>query len=62
LIIDPRAMTCHGVTGDPPNTTAPRRLDADSSGYSPSSNMHKKREANGEVVRGSRRWRFVVSV
>ena len=56
-------MTCHGVTGDPPNTAAPRRLDADSSGYSPSSNMHKKkREANGEVVRGSRRWRFVVSV
>ena len=35
-------MTCHGVTGDPPNTAAPRRLDADSSGYSPSSNMHKK--------------------
>ena len=28
--------------GDPPNTAAPRRLDADGSGYSPSSNMHKK--------------------
>ena len=31
--------------GGSPNTAAPRRLDADSSGYSRSSNMHEKKRS-----------------